>query len=128
MKKFFSFILCFLTIFFCAGCGENKKEISYTLIEVEVGRTFDIELKSYSGTAYRWEYEVKPNEGIEFITSEFIPENDDPDWVGGGKIVYTFKTVDSGEFKIKFFAKNISKPNDSPTETKAYKIKVINEN
>ena len=26
MKKFFSFILCFLTIFFCAGCGKKDKE------------------------------------------------------------------------------------------------------
>ena len=44
MKRFFSFILCFLTIFFCAGC--NKEE------ENSVLKKFDIEEKAeaWSGT------------------------------------------------------------------------------
>ncbi|MFQ7076882.1 MAG: hypothetical protein ACLRSW_02520 [Christensenellaceae bacterium] len=50
-------------IFSLMACGSNKGK-RYSLSDVAENSTFDITMKSYSGTAYVWSYEISPSSGI----------------------------------------------------------------
>ena len=117
-------ILCFCLLFSFSGCNKNEKMIYLT--DIQVGNTFDIQLKSYGGTAYRWDYEIDSNVGVEYVSSEFVPTNDSSDWAGGGLMMYTFKALTVGEHKIRFCAKDITQQKSSPIETIIYVVTVEN--
>lgn len=111
------------------GCGEevetsDKKQKTISLPDVRVGSTFEITLKSYSGTAYVWDYEIDPSEGIEYISSVFVSTNDGSEWAGGGEIVYTFKALTAGRYAIAFSAKDVSQQEALPIEIMIYEIKI----
>ena len=111
MKKFkkvaFLIVSVYMFAFAFMGCKiTNEKTIR--LNNVQVGEIISIQLKSYGGTSYRWNYEIDTTSGLEFVSSEFIPSNNDSDWVGGGKLNYNFKALSAGEYRIKFFAEDIT--------------------
>jgi len=122
--------LTVLTLFSFVGCGGfsegNKNEKVIYLTSIQVGSTFNIQIKSYSGTAYRWDYEIDSNVGVEYVSSEFVPTNGSSDWAGGGLMAYTFKALTVGEYKIRFFAEDITQQKSSPIETIIYVVTVEN--
>lgn len=126
MNKKLCFIVIILVLIFVvfslSACADNTN--TYSLPDVIVGDTFEITLDAHGGTAYCWEYSTN-SKGIEYVTSEFISEHpNDSDYCGGGKVVYTFKAVNSGDYKIKF---KLSIPDQSkpPIETNIYKVKIV---
>ena len=133
-KRFLAMLLtgclAVLTLFSFVGCGElsgyNKNEKMIYLTGIQVGSTFDVQIKSYSGTAYRWDYEIDSNVGVEYVSSEFIPTNGSSDWAGGGLIAYTFKALTVGEYKIKFCAEDITQQKSTPIETIIYVVTIEN--
>ena len=112
-------------IMLLAACGDKSEK--YSLPDVAEGSEFKITLDAHGGTAYSWNYEIKPSSGIEFVSQEYVPTNDDPSWTGGGEVIYTFKAVKAGSYKIEF-GLSISWESESPTELKTYQIKVISSN
>lgn len=114
------FMLC--SIFSFSGCA-NKDENTISLPNVYVGDTFDIRVKSYSGTAYRWDYEMDSTM-FEYVSSEFIPTNNNSDQIGGGQIIYKFKALKDGKDKIEFCVKDVSQQNALPIERIIYEITV----
>ena len=112
------------TIIMLTACGDKSE--NYSLPDVAEGNEFEITLDAYGDTAYQWSYELDSS-GIEYVSMEFVPTNDDPAWTGGGHIIYQFKAVKTGSYKIKF---KLSIPWESkpPIELKTYKIKVISSN
>ena len=128
MRKFYktwALILFSVAFIGCIiSCGSEKNKNTYSISDVTVGEIFEISLKSYSGTPYSWEYQMKPISGIEFISSEFIPENDNPDWIGGGTMLYTFKAVNIGNYEIEFLARHCAEHN-LIAEINVYQINVI---
>lgn len=90
------------------GCKDSSRisEIDTTkdsLPDMKIGQEFEITIDAYSGTAYSWSYEVKPNSGVEFVTRKFIPTDENPDNIGGGQFVYTFRAIRYGNYQIKFY-------------------------
>lgn len=133
MKRIFKMILTgillFCTVFSIVGCGEeaetsDKNEKIISLPDARVDSTFEITLKSYSGTVYAWNYEIDPSEGLEYVSSEFVSANDGSEWAGGGKIVYTFKALTVGRYAITFTAKDVSKQEALPVEIMIYEITI----
>lgn len=129
LKMIITGILLFCAAFSIVSCGEevgtsyeNEKTIS--LPDARVGGTFEIILKSYSGTAYVWDYEIDPSEGIKYISSVFVSANDDFEWAGGGEIVYTFKALKVGRYAIAFSAKDVSQQEALPIERMVYEIRI----
>lgn len=92
--------------------------------DVAKGNTFEIILDAHGGTAYSWSYEINPNSGIEYVTMEYVPENNDSDQNGGGQLIYSFKAIKAGSYKIKFEFQ-ISWESEPPIETNIYKIKIV---
>ncbi len=105
------------------GCV-NKSE-DYPLPDVSEGNEFEITLEAHGGTAYQWSYELD-SPGIEYVSMEFIPQNEEPDRTGGGQVAYTFKAVKAGDYKIQFEL-SIPWESESPVESRTYKIKVVAE-
>ena len=128
MKKFKRIVSVVLTILTCLsttlGMSCNNRESVISLPDAKVGSNTEIALKSYSGTVYGWSFEIEPSEGLVFISSEFVSQNDDPNWVGGGEIVYKFKALTTGNYTIKFSAKDITRQNDLPIEIIIYKLTI----
>lgn len=106
-----------------AGCS-SIVENTYSLTDVVVGDTFEITLAAHGGTAYRWDYTTSPKSGIEYVTREFIPRDNDPEMIGGGTFVYMFQATKTGSYKIKFKLQIIGKT-EPPIEISTYKITVI---
>lgn len=126
-KRLLILLLFCITAFtgcFVAACKDNSK----ILPDVTEGSMFEISLKSYSGTAYVWDYKISSNSGIEYVSKEFIPENESPDWIGGGQIIYTFKAIKAGSYKIIFEARNLSESKEDPIESDTFKITIIKSN
>ena len=112
-------------IFSLMACGSNKGK-RYSLSDVAENSTFDITMKSYSGTAYVWSYEISPSSGIEYVSLEFISDQEISDWIGGGKLKYTFRAVQAGNYKIKFEARILSDSKQtSPIESNIYEIIIV---
>jgi len=105
------------------GCNSRIKN-TYSLTDVVVGDTFEITLAAHGGTAYLWDYTTSPKSGIEYVTREFIPRDNDPEMIGGGTFVYTFQATEAGSYKIKFKLQIIGKT-EPPIEISTYKITVI---
>ncbi len=125
VSKKFIFFICVMTLpmlSFLTACNDNTK--SYFLPEVKEGGTFEITLNAHGGTAYSWSYEINPSSGVEYVQMEYIPENDDPNWSGGGQLVYTFKAIKAGSYKIKFELQ-IPWESEAPVETNVYKLTVV---
>lgn len=114
--------LLFIVLLFSSCIKDNTN--NYSLENVLVGDTFEITLDAYGGTAYCWDYSINSN-GIEYVTSKFISEQpSDSDFCGGGKLVYTFRAVKVGNYKIKFKLSTINQ-SKQPIETNIYNIKII---
>lgn len=103
---------------FLSGCSGNQT--NYTLPNVKEGDYFEVTLEA-SGSPYSWKYEIKPKSGIEYVSMQFIPTDNDPEKIGGGQLVYTFKALSSGDYKIKFDYQ-ISWTTDPPIKTNMYSI------
>lgn len=114
------FVLIVLLLTGCSGKTTN----TYSLQDVAVGDTFEITLAAHGGTAYRWDYTTSPKSGIEYVTREFIPRDNDPEMIGGGTFVYMFQATKAGSYKIKFKLQIIGKT-EPPIEISTYKITVI---
>lgn len=117
---FLSVCMMLLTLVACA----NENINIYSLPDVIQNETFEITVPSNGSTPYRWHYEIDKS-GIEFVSEEFIPENEDPDFCGGGgQSKYTFKATKIGSYTIKFIYQIIDK-SESPVIISKYKINVI---
>ena len=118
------FVVAILTAFCFAGCG-NKNVTTYFLDDVLVNDTFEITVKSRGGTPYEWHYEINGKSGIEYIAETHIPENDDPDVMGGVvKVTFTFKATKTGFCEIKLIYQIIGE-DEPPLEINLYKIQVV---
>lgn len=104
----------------CKDADEN----TYSLPDAAEGQTFEIILDAHGGTAYSWSYEINPNSGIEYVTMEYVPKNNDSDQNGGGQLIYTFKAIKTGSYKIRFELQ-ISWESEPPIETNVYEITVV---
>ena len=115
-----------LMIFSLVGCGGNNKN-TYSLPDVAVGDTFEITLSAYGSTPYQWNYEISPTSGIEYVSQEFVQPDDDR--VGGGELVYTFKGITIGNYKIKFERRSVlsESKNDPPIKANIYEVAVVKE-
>ena len=122
-KKLSCILLSMLFVLLLVGCG-NKKAETVFLPYVEVGSSFKICVDAHSGTPYRWETEIKPREGIEYISREFVPTDNNPDIIGGGDYIYMFKAVKVGEYKIKFSFMSITDTKELPTKIVIYQVTV----
>ena len=122
-KKIASILLSILFILSFVGCG-NKNVETVALPDVEVGSSFEIFVRATGSIPYRWEYEIKPNEGIEYISWEYVPTYNDPDMIGGGKHAYFFKAVKVGEYKIKFSLMSITNTKEEPKRIIIYQVTV----
>ena len=124
MKKAFTTILTFIiaiigiTIMVCGYYGEM-----IYIPDVTMGSEFEITLNAHGGTAYRWSYDIS-SLGVEYVSMDFVPQNDDVSWTGGGQVVYKFKAINEGDYKIKFKL-SIPWESEPPIELKTYKIKVV---
>ena len=116
----FVLLAVLVLVFSFSGCRKGVQ----ALPDVTVGSTFEIKLASYDSTPYKWEYEITPSNGIEYLSMDFIPESKDPSHVGGGDLVYTFKAVKVGEYQIEFSLKHLTDKASSPKEVAIYSIKV----
>ena len=105
-----------LMIFSLVGCGGNNKN-TYSLPDVAVGDTFEITLSAYGSTPYQWNY----------VSQEFVQPDDDR--VGGGELVYTFKGITVGNYKIKFERRSVlsESKNDPPIKANIYEVAVVKE-
>jgi len=112
-------MLCIMSCF--AACGDESPK--YSLPDVAEGSTFEITVRATSGP-YSWSYEISPNKGIEYVTREFIPTDNDPEMIGGGQLRYTFKATKVGCYEIKFMLLPLGKSEPS-VETDLYKITVV---
>lgn len=120
----------FVIIFVCTAAvllmACNDKTESICLPDVTESCTFEIELNSYSGTAYTWDFEINSKSGIEYVSMEFVPPNDNPDQIGGGQLIYTFKAIKAGNYKIKFEARIPWESEQTPpVESRTYKITIV---
>ena len=122
-KKIGCILLSILFVLLLVGCG-NKNAETVSLPDVEVGSSFEIYLAAHSGTPYSWEYEIELSEGIEYISREFIPTNNDPGIIGGGNYIYTFKAIKVGGYKIKFSLMSITNTKQVPREIVIYLVTV----
>ncbi len=121
--SFFICVMTLLTLSFLSACQDDTAK-SYFLPEVTEGETFEITLNAHGGTAYSWSYEINPSSGVEYVQMEYIPENNDPNWSGGGQLVYTFKATKVGTYKIKFELQ-IPWESKEPIETIIYELRII---
>ena len=78
-----------------------------------------------SSSAYDWIYESNPKGGIEYITREFVPNNERSYWVSSGQLVYELKGVSAENYKIKFEFRSIIEQNFLPSEIIGYQIKIL---
>lgn len=85
---------------------------------------FEITLDAHGGTAYVWSYEIDKNAGVQYISQEFIPTDNNPEIMGGGEIVYQFKAVQAGTYNIRFECK-IPHETSVPLEVNRYQITVV---
>lgn len=108
---------------FGACSNYTKKEIC--LGNVQLNECFDIRLKSYSGTAFCWDYEIDANGGVQNVNCEYVPPNDNQDWIAGGELVYTFKATKEGNHKIVFYLYDRSQKNSTIVEKIKYTISII---
>lgn len=90
-------------LFSLIACEDNNEK-GYFLSDV-TNSTFDIAMKSYSGTAYVWNYIISPNSGIEYGSHKFISDRETSDWTDGRQLKYTFRAVQTGSYKIEFEAR-----------------------
>lgn len=111
-------------LFSLVACDDNKGK-RYTLPDVTENSTFDIIMKSYSGTAYVWSYKISPNSGIEYVSHAFISERENSDWTGGGQLKYTFRAVRTGNYNIEFEARIPSDEKQVPIERNIYEITIV---
>ena len=114
--------MLFMFFSFTACSDDNAKK--YSLPDVAVGDTFEITLDAHGGTAYSWDYKIIPSSGVEYVTMEYIPTNDDPDIIGGGQLKYTFRAIKAGSYKIEFQLQ-IPWESKPPVETNIYEVKVV---
>ncbi|MDE7296610.1 MAG: protease inhibitor I42 family protein [Clostridia bacterium] len=123
LQRFFILSLVAFIIMALAGCNSEITN-TYSLEDVAVDDTFEITLDAHGGTAYRWDYNITPKSGVEYVTREFVPIDNDPEIMGGGTFVYTFKATKAGSYKIKFKLQILGKT-EPPIEINIYKITVV---
>jgi len=104
LTGFFIFAVTF--IFLSAGCkvssGQESQNPVSTKIEAMVGENAVITLDANHTTGYSWQL-AKPvdKDMLEFVESKYEPS--ETGLIGsGGKEVWTFKALQSGETKVSF--------------------------
>ena len=101
-----------------------KHDNYFVLSDVKEGEVFEITLDAHGGTDYVWSYEIDKNAGVQYISQEFIPTDNNPEIMGGGEIVYQFKAVQAGTYNIRFECK-IPHETSAPLEVNRYQITVV---
>ncbi len=122
LQRFCILSLVAFIVMALVGCNSEITN-TYSLEDVAVGDTFEITLAAHGGTAYRWDYKINKS-GVEYATREFVPTDNDPEIMGGGDFVYTFKASKTGSYKIKFKLQVLNNT-EPPIEINIYKITVV---
>ena len=93
------------------------------VIKVKTGEEFAIDLKSNPTTGYRWE----PNfddKYIRLVKRDYQSDSEDNVIGGGGKEIFVFSALQSGETEIQFYYFRPWETRDSSVEAKVYKVKI----
>lgn len=128
MRKLISILLSILmftaSVFCISGC-DDVETTNHTIPDKTKGDMFEIYLKATGSIPYKWNYVLESNSGIEYVSSDFVPA-EDSDRIGGGQLVYTFKAIKVGDYKIRFeLCSVIESSKNSPVEVRVYKIKIV---
>lgn len=99
--------------------SKKKHSGSSTVLHVEVGKPFNIQLYSNATTGYQWE--VKHSKSLELKNTFYIPSQPVSEG-SGGHTVYTFVLKSKRSVQIQFSYKRPWEK--APIETKLYIIRV----
>lgn len=116
--------LCSLSVVFCFACNSDPQLPVTKLPSVMEGETFEITLPWVS-SGHEWFYEITPSVGIEFVTVDFFHTNGDPNILGGGTLVYKFKAIKTGKYKIRFEWIQPFGEDRTPYKIGVYEIEVL---
>lgn len=93
------------------------------IIKVNLGEEFVIDLKSNPTTGYRWEPDFD-DKYIRLVKRDYQSDSEENVIGGGGKEIFVFSALESGETEIRFYYFRPWEPRDSSVEAKAYKVKI----
>ena len=119
--KFWGGILLAAAVFSASACTDKNENI-YTLADVNVGDAFKITLQA--SDMYSWHFDIDSERAIEYVAMDFVPTDNDPEIIGGGQLLYTFRAKETGKYKIRFDLQ-IAWESEPPIETKIYEITII---
>ena len=134
LSLLFSVMLLCVGVVGCEQSENIDENIKYfTLPDVVVGETFELEVEAIYGV-YNIRSCVIDIEAMEYVSGKFVPPNNDPNIIGGGTFVYTFKPYCLGEYKIKIswhhVMAGVEEYNDNleyntPYKTNIYTVKFV---
>ena len=134
LSLLFSVMLLCVGVVGCEQSENIDENIQYfTLPDVVVGETFELEVEAIYGV-YNKRSCVIDIDAMEYVSGKFVPPNNDPNILGSGTFVYTFKPYRPGEYKIKISWHHVMagveeyKDNleyNTPFKTNIYSVKFV---
>jgi len=91
--------------------------------KVKTGEEFVIDLKSNPTTGYRWEPDFD-DKYIRLVERDYQSDSEENIVGGGGKEIFVFSALQSGETEIQFYYFRPWETRDSRTEAKTYKVEI----
>ncbi|MFH1643060.1 MAG: protease inhibitor I42 family protein [Patescibacteria group bacterium] len=116
-KKITLVVLLILTILLSIYFRSNG------VIKVKIREDFVISLKSNPTTGYIWEPNFE-SQYIELVKRDYQFDSKDDVIGGGGKEIFVFSALQSGETEIQFYYFRPWETRDSSVEAKIYKVKI----
>ena len=92
---------------------------------MEQGETFEIALEANATTGFSWEIAEIDEDIVQLVSSEYVPDSNAERLPGkGGKTVFRFQAVGSGETTVKLVYRRPWEKDVEPLETHVVQVSV----